>query len=142
MLRRSSTLRKVDKSVQRFLMKNKDKISINDIKPKLENEDVIFDLKIARIFKNVNKYFGDYTPSVTSIGTLVNTFYDYNKGCARLLYETFDLSNFIEGKLGVDDKTYEKFKISNFQWVCISPGFIGFKDDRAVFVKVDVNIGK
>ena len=142
MLRRSSTIRKVGKSVQKFMVNSKERITINDIKPKFENEDVIFDLKITRIFKNINKYFGDNTPSVTSIGTLVSTPYDYNKGWTRLLYETFDLSNFIEGKLGVDDKTYEKYKISNFQWVLCSPGFIGYKDDRAVFVKVDVSIGK
>ena len=142
MLRRSSTYKRVGNSVKKFKLSSKRQITYDDIKTKIETEDVMFDLKLVRIFKNVEKYFGYETPMITWIGTLTNRVYDYRILGDRLLYETFDLSKFIEGQLGTDEKTAEKFKAKDFRWIWISSGYIGFKYDRAIFVRVDVDIGK
>ena len=142
MLRRSSSIKRVGNSVKKFKLKSKREINLDDIKSKIEAEDIMFDLKLVRIFKNVEKYFGYNTPMITSIGTLSTYCYDYNDSSYRLLYETFDLSKFIEGELGIDEKTTEKYKSKDFNWVWISPGFIGYQVDKAIFVRVDVDIGK
>ena len=142
MLRRSSSIKRVGNSVKKFKLNSKREINLDDIKLKIEAEDIMFDLKLVRIFKNVDKYFGYNTPKISSIGTLSTYCYNNDYSSLWLLYETFDLSKFIEGELGIDEKTTEKYKSKDFRWEWISPGFIGYLDDRAIFVRVDVDIGK
>ena len=117
-------------------------MTLSDVRPKLENEEIIFDLKVVRVFKNINRYFGEHNPTMTSIGTLASTIYDDNMRTGRLFYEEYDLSKYVDEKLGYDDETYEWYTIYDFNWKVLSPGFIGFRNDRAVFVRINVEISK
>ena len=65
-------------------------------------------------------------PMITSIGTFVNNFFDSETIESKLIYETLDISESIKEKLEINEATHEKSKISDFQWVLISAGFIGF----------------
>ena len=142
MLRRTSVVKRVEKSIQMQSMQNYKNIKSSKLKSILDKDDILFDLKIVRVFRNINHYFGDFFPSITAIGTLANIYFDERKDTVRLLYENHDITKFAEGKLAYDEKTYENYKTSEFTWKWFSVGFVGYKSDRAVFVKIDVDISK
>ena len=142
MLRRSSSIKKVEKTIKLQAKKKMKNIKVDKIKSVLDKEDEIFDLRAIRKFKHVNRYFGDNVPTITSVGTLASWYFDFNKNTTRLFYENQELNKFVEEKLGIDGKTFENFKVDDFNWKILSPGFIGFKDDQAVFIKIDVEITK
>ena len=109
---------------------------------KTKDDDIIFDLKVIRVFNDIKKHFGENTPDITSIGTLASVIYDENEVAQKLVYETLDLEQFLEGKFGVNERTYVDNKVSDYTWIIIPPGFIGYKNDRAVFIKLDIEIDK
>ena len=141
MLRRSSSIKKVEKTIKLQADKKMRSIKVDKIKSVLDKEDEIFDLRVIRKFKHVNRYFGD-VPTITSVGTLASWYLDFIKNTTRLFYENQELNKFAEGKLGINEKTFENFKVEDFNWKILSPGFIGFNDDWAVFIKIDVDITK
>ena len=138
LLRRSSDFIRLNKSFYKNMSFNKD----DNQQSKTKDDNIIFDLKVIRVFNDIKKHFGENTPDITSGGTLASVIYDENEVAQKLVYETLDLEHFLEGKFGVNEKTYVDNKVSDYTWIIIPPGFIGYKNDRAVFIKLDIEIDK
>lgn len=94
-----------------------------------------FALKRLRVIKNINKYFGHNSkPAVTDSGALA--YYDVvNK---RLFFDTLEITDIVEGNLGINDLTNELEELSDFEWVPTNTGFIGYKRDKIFRVKVNI----
>ena len=72
MLRRSSSIKKVEKTIKLQAKKKMKSIKVDKIKSVFDKEDEIFDLRVIRKFKHVNRYLGDNVPTITSVGTLAS----------------------------------------------------------------------
>ena len=77
--------------------------------------------------KILNNNFGESIPTITSIGTVACAWSDEAGVINRIVYETNDITELVEWKLGVDENTYDSYKVANFAWKAISPGFIAYK---------------
>lgn len=135
LVRRRSEINKIQKQRQKVGLNPQDNKKLQETKEKIMSSELMVDLKVVRVFKDINKYFGEYSSiTITDLGSLAN--YDYT---GRLFYEKLEITKFVENKLGTNENL-EKFKITDYRWVTIKAGFIAFKSDQAYFVKIDAEM--
>lgn len=135
LVRRRSEIKKIQKHRQKVGQTSTDNKKLLETKEKIKSSEIMIDLKVVRVFKDVNKYFGQYSIiELTDLGSLA-----YSDYSGRVFYEKLELTKFLENKLGTNENL-EKFKVIDYNWTVIKAGFIAHKSDQAYFVKIDTEM--